>query len=175
MGQRSLRHVEVAETVRLEGAAELLFGDVLEAILGHLIRGVVNENVKPAQLLYRLPYSCSALIQEAHIALDNEAAPPTILQQLAGGLGIFIALVIHNRHVCPLHSEGDRPSNTRVATCDYGDFALAVFMQQILFIKAIMLAEQNARVFVQDVEAIAARFIVDLYRRRSIGGKFQSQ
>jgi hypothetical protein len=51
--ERGLRHVEVTEDVRLESSAKLFFRYVFKLLLRHLVGGVIDEDVQPAQLFHR--------------------------------------------------------------------------------------------------------------------------
>src|SRR3546814_6605563 len=53
MRPRGLRHEEHAEDVGLEGAAELLFGDVGDVLVGMLFPGIVDQHVEPAPRPHR--------------------------------------------------------------------------------------------------------------------------
>ena len=126
MLHRRLRHEEIAEDVRAEGAFELFGGDVFDAVLRVLLGGVVHENVEAAELFHGLVDNATADLFVADIARQQDAFSAMLLDALPRLLRIAIFLEIVDRHVGAFLGEGDRhrTADAAVAAGDERDLAV---------------------------------------------------
>ena len=65
-----LNHEKERENICAKCLFELLLSDFLNGLLRMLFRGIVNKNIQPAELLYRLRDSFLAEFFLADIAFD---------------------------------------------------------------------------------------------------------
>src|SRR5947199_782410 len=118
-----LGHVKVAIEVGLDGAVEMLFGQILEAGDVLLERGIVDQDVELAELRDGLLYSRLAESKISDVAGDRNAAPSFSFHQALGFFGIDVLVEIDNRHVGAFAGIKDRhrAADARIAPRDQRD------------------------------------------------------
>src|SRR5205085_1699673 len=111
-----------AEYVRPKRRFELLDGDVLDRLLLLLVRGVVHENVKPAERLDGFVDETLASVRALHIESLHDAAPPRLFDPALCLARVFFFFfgVVADSHVGTFAREGDRdgPADPAVAAGD---------------------------------------------------------
>jgi hypothetical protein len=119
-----MSHVDVAVDVGSEGTVQLLFADVFQRRLLHLVRGVVDQDVQPAELLRRRVEELGARLPVAHVQpLDDALSsgglylPPRLLRVL-----VLLFRQVADGDVGALLGEADghRPPDATVAAGDDG-------------------------------------------------------
>src|SRR5690606_29157022 len=88
-----------------------------------LERGVVDEDVDPAELVDDPLHGIVAEGRVAHVARDGEAAPPLLLHRAPGLLGVLVLAEVEDGDVGSLTREEDedRAADARVAAGDDRD------------------------------------------------------
>ena len=109
MRECRLAGVEQREDVRAERALELLGGDVLEALVGHLVGGVVDEDVDPAELGDRSLDDVAAIRLVGHVARQRDAGAFRILDEPQRRVRVVLLLgEVRDRDVGALARERQR-------------------------------------------------------------------
>jgi hypothetical protein len=93
-GERGPRHVEIAVDVGLEGAVQLLLGDVFQRIRVFLKRGVVYQDIQPAQLPGGLLYGAPAKLGIGHIARNQDSPAALRFHRTQSLLGILMLIQV---------------------------------------------------------------------------------
>ncbi len=125
MRQRGLDHEEHREDVRLEGALQLLLGDVADVLVGVLLAGVVDEDVQPAKLLDGPPDHVVAMGLRPEVAGDGDGAAALALDDTLGLGRVVVLAQIGDRDVGALAGEqgGHRAADAAVRAGDDRDLA----------------------------------------------------
>jgi len=126
VGKRGLGHKEVAEDIRPECAFELLFRDVLDALLRMLLSSIVDEDVKVTELFDSLLHGGLAELLAAHVSCDREAFPALGFDQPAGLFRVGLFIEIDDCDVCAHFRKeyGDCSADSAVAACNHRGLTL---------------------------------------------------
>ena len=126
-GRAAWVRIEHREDVGLEGALQLLLGDVGDVLVGMLLAGIVDEDVEPAERRrppWRPPRRRTSLSPRSPAMVI--ALRALLLDDLAGLLGVVMLAQIEDRDVGALAGEQhrDRPADAAVGAGDQRDLAL---------------------------------------------------
>src|SRR5437764_1356532 len=102
MRRRGLGQIEHTENVGLEGAPQLLLGDVADVLIRMLLAGIVDEDVESAKLIDRLPDSALTELLVANVAGDRDRAATLLLDNLFCLRRVVVLAQINDRHISAL-------------------------------------------------------------------------
>src|SRR5690606_27491412 len=124
--QRELRHPDVREDVRAERLLELLGREVRDVPGLPLERGVVDQDVQPAELRGRALDDVATVLAVAEVAVERERAATGLADPAHGLARVVVLVVVGDRHVGPLAGErdGDGATDAAVAAGDQGSATL---------------------------------------------------
>jgi hypothetical protein len=100
-----LRQEEHPENVGLERASQLLLADVADVLVGMLLARVVDEDVKAAELIDRLPDGALAESLVPDVPGDRDRAAPFLFDNLFGLGGVVMLAQIEDRDIGALARE----------------------------------------------------------------------
>ena len=80
MGLRGLNKIEHGEDIRLEGAAELLVGDIANVFVRMLLARIIHKDVEPTEGVDDLLDSGRCKVAVAEVAGDENSAPALALE-----------------------------------------------------------------------------------------------
>ena len=122
---RRLGQVEHRRDVGGEGVLPLLVGNLLQRLAGHLVGGVVDQDVDLAERLERGGDDLAAVRGVRDIAVDQHGLAAGLLHQRGGVLGVVVLVEVGDQHVGALAGVGDRhrPSDAAVAAGDHRGLA----------------------------------------------------
>src|SRR5262249_22506978 len=109
-----------------EGQVPFLGADVVQALVGALDGGVVDENVETAELLERALHQPPAMPRIGDVARYPYRPPARLLDPAGGLCGILVLLAVGDQHIGALAGEGDgdRTADAGIAAGDDGRLAM---------------------------------------------------
>jgi hypothetical protein len=99
MGRCCLGEIEHAVDIGPEGAIELLRGQVLDLLVRGLERGVVNQDIEPAELGYSALDQLGAMSFVANVARNSQRAPSCPLDPASRFLRVFVLVQIRDHDI----------------------------------------------------------------------------
>src|SRR3954467_4209059 len=95
------------ENVRPESSLQLFCGDLLKRILRVLFRGIVHQDIKPAEFLHHSRDRSLAKLLVANVASNRQSTPPHVLHLFDRISGVLVLIQVKNRNVSALVREGN--------------------------------------------------------------------
>src|SRR5438067_9788568 len=126
MREGRLGQIEHSEDIGLEGASQLLLGDVSDVLVRMLLAGIIDEYIEPAELIDRLADRELADLLVADVAGNRNRPPPFLLDDLLRLRRIIVLAKVEDSDIgtLPREQSGDDATDAAVATGDQRDRAL---------------------------------------------------
>jgi hypothetical protein len=134
-----LRQVEEGSDVGVERTVPVLVRNLLQRLVGHLIRRVAHQDVDAAQLLHRRRDEIAAMLGLGDIALDQTGLAARFLHVALDLFGVGVLAEVGDQNVGTLTGVGDRhsPPDPGVRAGDHRDLALELSRALVAVLAAI--------------------------------------
>src|SRR4051812_43428786 len=118
--KRLARRVKVGENICAKRPFQLLGSNFEQRLLRMLLRRIVDENIKLAELFDRQRNGVGAKLRIAHVARDKHTASTYLFNSMFRGMRILMLVKVHNRDIGALagKQKRDRSTNPAIASSD---------------------------------------------------------
>ncbi len=112
--------MEHGRDVGLEGVVPLFVGDLFQRLAGHLVGGVVHEDVDLAERFYGGGDDVPAVLGIGDVAADEDGFAARLLDEPGRVLGVAVLVEVGDEHVSAFagESDGHRPADAAVTAGD---------------------------------------------------------